>query len=68
MQRTGRGLWTGVVVGVFGLAVGASNLVRGFGEVINTRHVVVGAVCTVVATAWLLFLLLSRKWNAVRSG
>lgn len=61
MLKPGIRLWVGFVVSVLGLAVGASNLVRGFDGGIDARNIVVGAICIVLATGWLLFLLLRLK-------
>ena len=60
--------WVGVAVGVLGLAVGASNLMRGLGDDVNSRHTIVGLVCVVLAAGWLVYLLVSVKRHGLRRG
>ena len=57
MCNAGGKLWVGLAVGVLGLAVGISDLVRGFGVVSGARDIVVGVVCVVLAAGWLVHVL-----------
>ncbi len=66
MLKPGSRFWVGIVVCLLGLAVGVSNLMRGIGDGVNARNVAVGAVCIVLATGWLLFLLLRLMRDEVR--
>lgn len=55
-----RNFWIGVAVGILGVAVGVSNLSRGLGVGVDSRHTIVGAACVVLALGWLGYLLLKR--------
>jgi hypothetical protein len=50
-----------MAVGILVLAVGAVDLVRGFGNGVNIRNVIVGAVCIVLGGWWVVRLLIGLK-------
>lgn len=64
MTRPNQQIWTNIAVGVLGLFVGISNLLRGSGESANTQDFIIGIVCTILATGWLVAVLLSKKGGA----
>jgi len=53
--------WGGLAVGLLGLSVGISNLVRAFGDGPQTLSLIVGVVCTILATAWLVRIFLTKR-------
>ncbi len=61
MGKTSPRFWVGLVVGILGLAVGGSDLAKGLAEPDNSKDVVVGTVCLVLAAGWVVYLLLSLK-------
>lgn len=61
MLRPDTRFWIGLAVSLLGLAVGASNLMRGADDGSGTRNIVLGGVCIVLATGWLVRLLLRLR-------
>lgn len=53
--------WTNVAVGVLALYVGIDNLLRWMSDASFIRGVVIGTLCTILATAWLLFVFIKRS-------
>ena len=68
MPEPRRKFWIGVAVGILGLAVGASNLMRGFGDGGDLQNTILGAVCIVFAAGWMVYLLVSVKRHGLRRG
>ena len=54
-------LWTNLAVGVLGLFVGIDNLLRWNSDDSLTQGLVVGALCTILATAWLVYIFVKRS-------
>jgi hypothetical protein len=54
-------LWGSVAVGLLGLFVGISNLFMAFGNGLHTRSLIIGLVCTILASAWLVWTFLTRR-------
>ena len=53
-------LWTNVAVGLLGLFVGIDNLLRWSSDATDTKSLIIGAVCVILAAGWLL-VSLTRK-------
>jgi len=60
-----RKFWIGVAVGLLGVTVGVSNLVRGLGVGVTSRSSIVGAVCLVLAVGWLAYLFVSSRQHGL---
>ena len=63
-----RKFWIGVAVGLLGVTVGVSNLLRGLGVGVASRHSIIGAVCVVLALGWLAYLYVGSSRHGVRKG
>ena len=53
--------WTNLAVGVLGLFVGISNLLRWMNDGSLTQELVIGLLCTTLATAWLVYVFIKRS-------
>jgi hypothetical protein len=53
--------WLNLTVGILGLLVGSSYLFKLFGEVFSFRNLVMGVVCFLLATFWIIYVILSEK-------
>lgn len=53
--------WGSLAVGLLGLCVGISYLVMAFGESSQTRNLIIGVVCAVLGSAWLIRTFLTAK-------
>ena len=52
---------TNLAVGMLGLVVGASNLLRWVENRLNTYSLILGIICTVCAIGWLIYMFWSKK-------
>ncbi|MFC1484007.1 hypothetical protein ACFL5M_02320 [Candidatus Neomarinimicrobiota bacterium] len=68
MSGTCQQFWTGAAVGILGLFVGISNLLRGIGAEANTRDLIIGIVCTILALGWLVVVLIGKRRGAAGDG
>jgi len=53
--------WTNITVAVIGLFVGINNLLRWIKDQSDTRGLVLGVICTLLAVIWLVYVLYTRK-------
>ena len=53
--------WTNLAVAILGLFVGIDNLFRWIDDNSFTRGLIIGAVCTLLATVWLIYVLITKK-------
>jgi hypothetical protein len=53
--------WVNLVVGILGLGVGLSYLLKLPGDDSSARDLVFGIICLVLATGWLSYVFFSRK-------
>lgn len=61
MTEKFKSIWLNLLVGVFGLIVGLSYLIKFFDEFINTKDLLLGIVLIMLATGWLVYVFISRK-------
>ena len=54
--------WTNLAVGVLGLFVGINNLLRWMSDSSLIQELVIGLLCTVLATVWLVYVFF-KKWK-----
>ena len=52
---------TNLAVGVLGLFVGINNLLRWISDNSLTQELVIGSICTILATAWLVYVFVKRS-------
>lgn len=64
MIKQVRLFWTNVAVGILGLFVGIDNLLRWLNNFSLTRSLVLGVLCTVLATVWLVYVFVSRNTDS----
>jgi len=53
--------WTNLAVGILGLLVGFSYLLKILGETSYVRDLIFGVICLVLATGWIVYVFLSKK-------
>ncbi|MFC1730728.1 hypothetical protein ACFL6I_10385 [candidate division KSB1 bacterium] len=53
--------WTNLAVAILGLFVGIDNLFRWFDDNSFTRGLIIGSICTLLATVWLIFVLITKN-------
>jgi len=53
--------WVNLAVGILGLVVGISYLLKMLGDVSSFRDLVFGAVCIILATGWLVYVFFAKK-------
>lgn len=56
-----KSIWLSLLVGVFGLIVGLSYLIKFFDEFFDTKDLVLGIVLIILATGWLVYVFISRR-------
>ena len=56
-----KSIWLNLLVGVFGLIVGLSYLIKLFDEFFNTKDLLLGIVLIILATGWLVYVFISWK-------
>jgi len=56
-----KSIWLNLLVGVFGLIVGLSYLIKIFDEFFYTKDLLLGIVLIILATGWLIFVFISWK-------
>ena len=61
MGKQNNHFWTNVAVGVLGLLVGIDNLLRWMSDDSLTRGLVIGTLCTILASAWLVYVFVRRS-------
>ena len=61
MTRQINTIWTNLAVGILGLLVGIDNLLRWLGDNSLTQGLVIGILCIVLATSWLVYVLVKRS-------
>ena len=54
-------IWTNLAVVIIGLFVGIDNLVRWISDHSDTRGLILGVICTLLAIIWLVFVLSGKK-------
>jgi len=47
-------IWTNIAVGLLGVFVGIDNLLRWSSDANDTKSLIIGAVCIILAAGWLL--------------
>jgi len=52
---------TNLAVGVLGLFVGINNLLRWMSDNSLTQELVIGSICTILATTWLVYVFVKRS-------
>ena len=52
---------TNFAVGVLGLFVGINNLLRWMSDNSLTQELVIGSICTILATTWLVYVFVKRS-------
>ena len=55
--------WTKIAVVILGLFVGIYNLILWIDDNSLTRELIIGAICTLLATIWLLRVLITKNSN-----
>jgi uncharacterized membrane protein AbrB (regulator of aidB expression) len=68
MERRSIFFWLNLTVGILGLFVGVSYLLKMFEEIYYTRDLVIGVTCTLLATGWLIYVFFSRKVDVKPNG
>ncbi|MFC2085154.1 hypothetical protein ACFLS9_08860 [Bacteroidota bacterium] len=53
--------WIGLAVSILGLIVGISYLLTGIGEGASSRDLIIGIVCTTLATGWLIYIFIRKS-------
>ncbi|MFH1851590.1 MAG: hypothetical protein ABIA75_04530 [Candidatus Neomarinimicrobiota bacterium] len=53
--------WTNIAVGVLGLFVGIDNLLGWMSDSSLTQELVIGSICTILATTWLVYVFVKRN-------
>ena len=53
--------WINLTVGILGLIVGISYLLKMLEEVYYTRDLVIGVACTLLASGWLIYVFFAKK-------
>jgi len=61
MAQQIKNFWTNLAVGILGLFVGIDNLLRWVSNDSFTQGLVIGTLCTVLATIWLVYILIKRS-------
>ena len=61
MTRQIKTIWTNLAVGILGLFVGIDNLLRWVSNDSFTQGLVIGTLCTVLATSWLVYVLIKKS-------
>jgi len=56
-----RKFWTNITVAILGLFVGIYNLILWIDDNSLTRELIIGAICTSLATIWLLHVLVTKN-------
>lgn len=60
--------WINFAVGILGLAAGASNLYESFAGDEETKTFVIGVVCMILASAWLVYSFFTNKSKTDQSS
>ena len=60
MAQQIRHFWTNLAVGILGLFVGIDNLLRWISNDSFTQGLVIGALCSILATIWLVYVFVKR--------
>lgn len=53
--------WTNIAVGILGLFVGIDNLLRWISDDSSTQGLVIGALCTILAAIWIIYVFVKRN-------
>jgi len=53
--------WTNLAVGILGLFVGIDNLLRWVSNGFFSKELVIGALCTILATIWIVYIFVNRN-------
>jgi len=53
--------WTNLAVGILGIFVGIDNLLRWFNDESHTHNLIIGLICTICATGWLIYVIFIKK-------
>ena len=61
MTQQIRHFWTNLAVGILGLFVGIDNLLRWISNDSFTQGLIIGTLCTILATIWLVYVLVKRN-------
>ena len=61
MAKQIKHFWTNLAVGILGLFVGIDNLLRWFSNDSFTKELVIGALCTILATIWIVYMFFKRN-------
>jgi len=61
MEQSVKQLWTNFAVGILDLFVGLDNLLRWIDDNSFTRGLIIGIICLVLATAWIIYVSVKMK-------
>jgi len=61
MAKTINQFWTNLAVAAIGLFVGIDNLLRWISDHSDTRGLILGVICTLLAIIWLIYILSTKK-------
>ena len=61
MAQQIKNFWTNLAVGILGLFVGIDNLLRWVSNDSFTQGLIIGTLCSVLATIWLVYILIKRS-------
>jgi len=61
MRTQVKHFWTNLAVGVLGLFVGIDNLLRWMSSDSLTQGLIIGTLCTILATAWIVYVFVKRS-------
>ena len=61
MARQIKHFWTNIAVGILGLFVGIDNLLRWINDNSFTQGLVIGALCTILAAIWIVYVFAKRN-------
>ena len=61
MARQIKHFWTNIAVGILGLFVGIDNLLRWINDNLFTQGLVIGALCTILAAIWIVYVFAKRN-------
>ena len=67
MPKSGRNTILPFAIGLLGLAVGISYMISGFRDPVVIRDIVIGTVCTLLGTGWLVYQVLHLLQHKARS-
>jgi hypothetical protein len=61
MAQRNKLIWTNLAVGILGIFVGLDNLLRWFDDGSHTRNLIIGLICMICATGWIIYILFVKK-------